>query len=769
MRRLTNSLVWKLTIWFLLLSFLPLVVMSIFVRQTVSDTFADVAADETLSQVKLLANEVSASTDDRQIQSTLAGFVDKDRFAFLMGEGGQYLANSGGSEAGGSVQDEFSADVAAVLLRGGEGTLTNPVTGKLIGYSSVAGAFTTAVLIVDGSVVSTPMTRIERSAIVQLAVSLVLIAIAGSAAIWFVFKPIQKLTLAAEQVGAGNLDVQIDPTDMEGELEVLTHSFNQMTRQLREAHDDLEQKVASRTEELRLTQEAERRLAQESALLSQVGQIVSSTLDIDEVYDRFSTETKNLVDFDRMAINIIDEKTGTFVFKYAAGLLRPDRQIPEVMQLANTQTQHVLETGKSLIRGDIATGPRFRRDDASIELGFRSSLMVPLLHQGMVFGTLSLRSSRIDAYGPREQSIVERLADQIAPAIENAELYAQTIEAEEALRVSEERHRTLFEESRDAIFVASHGKLIAVNQASLEIFGFTLEEAIGSDVGDRFFDPADRARFRQEIARTGYVTDFETKLRRYDGTVMDCLITASTRHVADGVVGSEVQGIVRDITEQKAAEETQLQQTKELAVLGERNRMAKEIHDTLAQGFTGIVLQLEAGEQALDESPAEATGHLQRAKSLARESLQEARRSVWNLLPHALEGHSLEEALQEEVNRYAEECPGDTSFSLLGKPSALSSEVQTALLRICQESLTNVKKHAEATQVSVTLVYGPDSVGIDVKDNGKGFDSGMPHETSLQGGFGLNGMEQRATSLGGNLAVRSEKGNGTLVEVRMPR
>lgn len=634
MRRLTNSLVWKLTIWFLLLSFLPLVVMSIFVRQTVSDTFADVAADETLSQVKLLSNEVSASTDDRQLQSILAGFVDESRFAFLISECGEYLAHSDGSKSGGSMQDDFSADVATVLLSGGNGTLTNSVTGKLIGYSSVAGAFSTTVLIVDGSVVSDPMTRIERSAMIQLAVSLVLIAIAGSAAIWFVFKPIQKLTLAAEEVGAGNLDVQIDPSDMEGELEVLTTSFNQMTRQLREARDDLEQKVESRTEELRLTQETERRLALESALLSDVGQIVSSTLDIDEVYDRFSTEMKKLVDFDRMAINIIDHDADTFVFRYASGLIRPDRQIPEVMPMENTQTQHVLETGKSLLRSHISQGTYYRGDEASIELGFRSSLMVPLLQKGIVLGTLSLRSRNVDAFGPREQSILERLADHIAPAIANAELYTQRIEAEEAL----------------------------------------------------------------------------------------------------------------------------FEQTRESAVLGERNRMAKEIHDTLAQGFTGIVLQLEAGEQALDESPGEVASHLDRAKILARESLLEARRSVWNLLPHALEGHSLEEALQEEVSRYAGDGQVAATFNLLGRPSALSPEIQTTLLRICQESLTNARKHAEATEVNVSLVFGQHTVGLDVKDNGKGFDPETPHSATMQGGFGLTGMEQRAESLGGNLTVRSEKG-----------
>jgi signal transduction histidine kinase len=118
---------------------------------------------------------------------------------------------------------------------------------------------------------------------------------------------------------------------------------------------------------------------------------------------------------------------------------------------------------------------------------------------------------------------------------------------------------------------------------------------------------------------------------------MDCLLTATRRAPEDGGHGG-VQGIVRDVTEHKEADRAM----KDNVVLEERNRMAREIHDTLAQGFTGIVLQLEAAEQALEESSADAVGHLQRAKGLARESLQEARRSVWDLLPRALEQGSLD-------------------------------------------------------------------------------------------------------------------------------
>ena len=176
-----------------------------------------------------------------------------------------------------------------------------------------------------------------------------------------------------------------------------------------------------------------------------------------------------------------------------------------------------------------------------------------------------------------------------------------------------------------------------------------MEEAIGSDVGDRYDDPGDQDRFRQEVARSGSVRDFEMKLRKNDGTVMDCLVTATRRPAGDDASPGEVQGLVRDITERKRAQEALFQQTRDLTVLEERNRMAREIHDTLAQGFTGIVLQLEAAEQALNESPAEVQDHLARAKNLGRESLQEARRSVWGLVPKALDQRSLEDALEDEV------------------------------------------------------------------------------------------------------------------------
>ena len=185
--------------------------------------------------------------------------------------------------------------------------------------------------------------------------------------------------------------------------------------------------------------------------------------------------------------------------------------------------------------------------------------------------------------GDEIQALAEQFNTMAGELKESYEDLEQKVaERTEELAQSEERYRTLFEESRDAIFVSLKGKVVATNQAALDLFGFTLEESIGSDVGDRYVDPADQERFRQEVQRRGFVRDFEVKLTKKDGTQMDCLLTASRRLSKDGGTPGEIQGLVRDITERRKAEEALLQQMQELAVLEERNRMAREIHDTLA-------------------------------------------------------------------------------------------------------------------------------------------------------------------------------------------
>jgi len=201
------------------------------------------------------------------------------------------------------------------------------------------------------------------------------------------------------------------------------------------------------------------------------------------------------------------------------------------------------------------------------------------------------------------------------------------------------------------------------------------------------------------------------------------------------------------------------------AVLEERNRMAREIHDTLAQGFTGIIVQLQGAKQTLAgraEQVSEAVPHVDEALSLARENLAEARRSVWALRPQALEGGDLAEALKGLAARSSGQVV--VKFRLRGGRVALPPEVEINLLRVAQEALANALHHAEARHVRIELVFGRRRVGVLVSDDGRGFDAAAPHA----GGFGMISMRERAAQLGGGLAVASRRGRGTRVLATAP-
>ncbi len=209
------------------------------------------------------------------------------------------------------------------------------------------------------------------------------------------------------------------------------------------------------------------------------------------------------------------------------------------------------------------------------------------------------------------------------------------------------------------------------------------------------------------------------------------------------------------------------QETRSLAVTEERNRMAREIHDTLAQGFTGIILQLEATEQAMGDTSEDVQKHLNQARSLARKSLAEARRSVWNLSPQALEQLRLDEAIKHEVERFKQDHGIEATFTQYGERKDMAPEMGTALFRICQESLVNIAKHAKASRVEVTLNYDSSSVELTVKDDGIGFELG-PNRKVGKGGFGLISMRERALGQHGKFEVQSEKGAGTMIKASIP-
>ncbi|MFD6280307.1 sensor histidine kinase [Streptomyces sp. NPDC060209] len=210
-----------------------------------------------------------------------------------------------------------------------------------------------------------------------------------------------------------------------------------------------------------------------------------------------------------------------------------------------------------------------------------------------------------------------------------------------------------------------------------------------------------------------------------------------------------------------------LLQAREAGVADERRRLAAEIHDTLAQGLTGIIAQLQAVTSTGD--PALAREHLDRAAGLARHSLGEARRSVHNLVPAALEHDDLPGALKKTVIGWSERSGVRADFTVTGTVEPLHDEVGATLLRIAEEALANAARHAVgATRAGVTLSYMGDEITLDVRDDGCGFDPAALPPRSGTGGFGLGGMRARAERIAGTVEVETEPGLGTAVSARVP-
>lgn len=203
-----------------------------------------------------------------------------------------------------------------------------------------------------------------------------------------------------------------------------------------------------------------------------------------------------------------------------------------------------------------------------------------------------------------------------------------------------------------------------------------------------------------------------------------------------------------------------------LAVTEERNRLARDIHDTLAQAFAGIVLHSEALGPSLGVSKRRSESALSCIQKLARSGLDEARRSVQALRPKALEGSTLSEALNEAAKRFGEGGGISCRFRQQGESPVLSAETQNELFRITQEALTNVTKHARATSVWIDLAFTARRAVLTVRDNGVGMAEAA--STDLTRGFGLGTMRERAQRIGGKLDIERPAGGGTSIRIRVP-
>ncbi len=323
-------------------------------------------------------------------------------------------------------------------------------------------------------------------------------------------------------------------------------------------------------------------------------------------------------------------------------------------------------------------------------------------------------------------------------------------QAEAALQASEAELRALFSAIPDPLFVFSaEGRFLEIMVLERNLLWQPFEEMIGKTMHQLGREEADEfLGYIQQVLRTQQILTVEY------GAFLNGREMWFSARIAP-ISHDRVIWLVRDITAQKQAEEA--------SILEERNRMAREIHDTLAQAFTGILAQVGAAKQVLTDDVEAAQAHLDLIKELARTGLTEARRSVIALRPQLLEEGSLQSALHRLVAQIRAAATDTTLYyEIEGAVYSLPTEVENNLLRIGQEALTNAIRYANADEIRVELVYDRDQFCLRVRDNGQGFGVGS---ISASEGFGLLGMSERAERIGAQLTIRSQPGQGTEIIV----
>jgi PAS domain S-box-containing protein len=351
----------------------------------------------------------------------------------------------------------------------------------------------------------------------------------------------------------------------------------------------------------------------------------------------------------------------------------------------------------------------------------------------------------------------------------------------EKLRESEARYRTLFEQSPDGIVLADGaGRIVMANRHLEDLFGYRRGELPGRSIDmlvpERFRQA--HARHRESYQAAPLVRQVGTGralfARRKDGTDFPVEIGLSPLHTSAGTL---IIGIVRDVTERRRAEEKISAFMKRMRALSERivavqeeerRALAHELHDEIGQSLTAVKIHLQALEQAFEREVSVSTESLHEALLAVTRTLEQVRSLSLDLRPMQLDDLGLSVALRALLARDAAAAGWEAHFEEDSGPGRLASALELACYRVAQEALTNIMRHADATEVWVTLQKSDRVLQLTVRDNGSGFDVASARSTTDKPHLGLLGMEERVGNAAGRLEIRATPREGTEVSAIFP-
>lgn len=508
------------------------------------------------------------------------------------------------------------------------------------------------------------------------------------------------------------------------------------------------------------------------ATLITISNALSQSLDPEKVITVAVDMVTEVMEAEVILVYSLDNKLGELILMAHEGISEEAARELERIKLGEGFNGRVAATGEPLIVANASHDPRLTRP-AVRKMKIESQLIVPMKSKGRVIGTICVGMRRPRQFLSDEMELLSTIAGQIASALENAYLYAESRRIADQLSKSERDYRSLFENAHDAIWFHNFdGVILAANKAAEQLTGYSIESLIGMDVAS-FLSPealelAKEMRYKLSIGEA-FTQPYEQKLIRKDGSVAVLMLTSSFITLDGQPVG--FQHIARDITEEKRMQDNlhfYLQQITQ-AQEEERKRIACELHDDTAQVLFAISRHIDNFMRSDAALPAQQIAFLQEIRHQIGTALQGVRRFSQDLRPSIIDDLGLLPAVQWLVKQMDEQYKIKTELAVLGSERRFSPEVELILFRIVQEALRNVYRHAQASQAEVIIDFRESKFRVTISDNGKGFQ--LPEtvsDLSRSGKLGLVGMQERASLVNGNVTVKSEPDSGTIITVEAP-
>ena len=415
-----------------------------------------------------------------------------------------------------------------------------------------------------------------------------------------------------------------------------------------------------------------------------------------------------------------------------------------------------------------------------VKRGYASIIALPLIHEKKVFGVLGIYSGNPNAFDPEETKLLEQLADDLEFGIVSLRTIEERKKSELALRDSEQRYRSLVELSPEAIIVHDYGKILYANKAALNLIGIKdisnmSKKNLLDYVPDEYKETVIQ---RMKNAREGKSIEEPIRMEvKTPGGKIKYIESIGSPIKFDAKPAAQV--FIRDITSQKLAEETLRTTSEQLRNLAthlqkareeERTKIAREIHDELGQYLTGLKMDMSFLHDMIEEKICGQDKDLlnervHSASMLLNTTVSAVRRISSELRPAVLDSLGLLAAIEwlteDFRNRMNIDCE---SFVTVDKIN-LGSDEASAVFRILQESLTNIKKHSAATKVTISFTLENDKYILEIRDNGIGISQ---NDFSKEQSYGLLGMKERANLFGGKVEINGINGKGTTVTVIIP-